>query len=140
MRATPPYRYLRDRIQVVDGCWIWTGPISHEGYGRASRGGRNTRVPAHRFVWSLLCRSPAGDHLHHVCPNRACVNPGHLRPVSASEHRLEHVAMHTVCRNGHAYDEANTYLWSGEKYTFRRCRACHRNAELRRYHRIRAAA
>jgi hypothetical protein len=59
------------------GCWLWTGPVNRDGYGRVSY--RGHRVLAHRFSWEHHNQEiPAGlDALHH-CDTPACVNPSHL--------------------------------------------------------------
>jgi len=47
-------------------------------------------VSAHRAVYELFAK-PVADftHLHHLCRNTNCVNPDHLLPLSADEHKLE---------------------------------------------------
>src|SRR5690606_3222267 len=72
-----------------DACWIWTASRNHKGYGQIKRDGRPAK--AHRVVYELYEGPiPAGMQLDHICHERACVNPEHLRPVTNkanTEHR-----------------------------------------------------
>ena len=65
------------------GCWIWTGSLNREGYGRISWRGRTERA-AHRVSYALL-RGPLleGLELDHLCRVRPCVNPDHLEQVTS---------------------------------------------------------
>lgn len=70
-------------VQGDDGCWIWRGTKSN-GYGRVSVDRRLHYV--HRVVYALTVGEiPEGLQLDHLCRNRACCNPAHLEPVTASE-------------------------------------------------------
>jgi hypothetical protein len=42
----------------------------------------------HSEMWAMVhgCKPSKGDHIHHICHNRACCNPNHLKAVSAKEH------------------------------------------------------
>ena len=73
---------LRVRIQASDcGCWIWTGRLNRNGYGRAYWCG--LEPVAHRLVYELLIGAiPPGLVLDHLCRRRECVNPQHLEPVT----------------------------------------------------------
>lgn len=79
------------RIDVVGGCWLWTGGLTSDGYPRfTDRSGRDVR--AHRWAWEWLVGPiPEGHTLDHLigpdepCTSRACVRPGHLEPVTNSE-------------------------------------------------------
>jgi hypothetical protein len=92
---------------------------------------------AYRVLWERLHGRPLprGIVLHHRCEHAWCVQLAHLVPMTHGEHLIEHgrtgdrcQAAKTHCPAGHAYDEANTYRWHGE----RQCRAC-RAATKRRF-------
>src|SRR5688500_8425521 len=56
------------------GCWEWAGSKYPTGYGRFRI--RPTEFLAHRVAYSTLIGSvPDGQHIDHLCRNRACVNP-----------------------------------------------------------------
>src|SRR5882757_241999 len=74
---------------AASGCWMWTGCLNHDGYGRFMLNGRC--IVAHRASWQLhIGTIPAGVQLDHKChdplkcllgtrcPHRRCVNPIHL--------------------------------------------------------------
>ena len=69
-------------------CWVWRGTISKSGYGRfgIKRNGRWTTVQAHRFILGLGLGSPGfGPESDHLCDNKKCVNPSHVRICSHAE-------------------------------------------------------
>lgn len=76
-------RILR-HVDVTDhGCWQWDSLDTH-GYGKTSHD--NKTVTAHLWVWRTLNGPvPDGLQLDHLCRNRACCNPRHLEPVTASD-------------------------------------------------------
>ena len=105
-RAQLPTR-LRAKIHITDdGCWLWTGALTRTGYGHVrvssrtpTSGGKWTT--AHRAIWVALGRPLADrDDLHHLCGQRACVNPDHLEPLGRVSHRKTH--RRSTCIKGHS--------------------------------------
>lgn len=71
------------------GCWIWRGHVAANGRGYTKVGGIPTL--AYRFVYEeRVGPIPDGHHLHHLCENPMCVNPGHLEPLTPAAHVARH--------------------------------------------------
>ncbi len=116
------------------GCWEWTAGKNSTGYGQFYFHLRLER--AHRVAYTLLVGPiPEGLAIDHLCRNRGCVNPSHLEPVTNRENLLRGDTLpaanvrKTHCPQGHAYDEANTYI---TKRGLRMCKACSRERDKRR--------
>ena len=76
--------------EVKGNCWQWTMSRTGGGYGKKWVGDRF--VLAHRAMWEKL-RGPIPDGMliDHVCRNRACCNPDHLRVVTPKQNATENV-------------------------------------------------
>lgn len=108
-------------------CWEWRGPRNAKGYGRFHASGASEM--AHRTSVRLDGRDiPNGMEVDHICRNRGCVNPSHLRVVTHRENLLSgdtlaaRAAAKTECRHGHPLSGDNMVVRSGR----RRCRECAR--------------
>lgn len=68
------------KIETPDGergCWLWTGCIGSDGYGRVRRKGKTHS--AHRYAYRLFKGEvPEGLCVLHACDEPKCVNPTHL--------------------------------------------------------------
>jgi len=125
----PLERFMAKVHKLPSGCWQWLGKIQPNGYARfAIR--HATHAYAHRWIFEHERGSiTPGLDLDHLCRNRWCVNPDHLEAVSRRENLLRgdtipaRHAVKTHCSKGHAYDEANTYLYRGMRY----CKECRRD-------------
>jgi HNH endonuclease len=88
------------------GCWEWMGCRIWNGYGRVRNGSHP--VLAHRRVYEILVgKIPEGMVLDHVCNNRPCVNPAHLRVSTGKDNVLRGTGPTAVnyrkthCNEGH---------------------------------------
>lgn len=114
-------------------CWVWTGAISSEGYGRCGS------AYAHRWSYEVFVGPiPEGLQIDHLCRVRKCVNPAHLEPVTQRENLLRgdgagaRFARRTHCSRGHALTPENTYAEKASPGA-RMCLACKRLGRKRSY-------
>lgn len=129
------------KVEKTGTCWLWRGQVTDEGYGITSFGGKNHK--AHRISWEMAKGPiPDGLTLDHLCRVRACVNPVHLEPVSASENIRRGTGTHvtnarkTHCVNGHEFSPENTRK---DRHGNRVCKACIKANSRRHYEKARAA-
>jgi len=60
---------------------MWIACLDTHGYGQMSDQGR--KLKAHRVSYEIAYGPiPNGLHIDHLCHNRACVRPDHLRAVT----------------------------------------------------------
>jgi hypothetical protein len=119
---------FRRLVKVDDnGCWLWQGTLSRNGYGRHRVGPGRGLEMAHRVSYAhYVGPIPEGLQIDHLCRVRSCTNPAHLEAVTASVNteRQDHDARRrTECPQGHPYDAENTIVRADG---FRRCRECDR--------------
>lgn len=119
------------------GCWLWEGNASKEGYGRFHLP-NGKQGWAHRISYELFKGLiPKGLHLDHLCRNPYCVNPDHLEAVTQTENCMRGKSpivknkYKTHCKNGHEFNDKNTYWFVYRQTMHRKCRVC-RAATMRR--------
>jgi len=113
-----------ERVEKTDTCWLWSGKLSAEGYGRLGHGRKFH--PVHRWIYEQLV-APVPKHLHmdHLCRVRHCVNPEHMEPVTPGENVRRGVSPiaknsnKTHCPNGH---QLTKVAWANR----RQCVTCQR--------------
>lgn len=104
-------------------CWLWKQSVASHGYGNTWDG--TTVRLAHRVAWALWHREqiPEGMTVDHICRQRRCINPDHLRLLTNLENARDNgFATRTHCPLGHEYTEANTYV--NPTTRSRQCRTC----------------
>ena len=93
----------------TDSCWLWSGRVNRNRGGYGCLNHQKKTLSAHR-VSMLLHGKPIPDNMFsdHVCRNRLCVNPEHLRAVTPKQNTLENSiavtainARKTECKRGH---------------------------------------
>lgn len=121
-------RKIAEPFDIHNDCWIWLGGKTGSGYGKFTDYGRH-QVCAHRVAHELFIGPiPKGYQVDHLCRNRICVRPDHLKAMTAFENGGQRFRDRTHCKNGHEFNEGNTN-YTKER---RQCRICGRNA-VRRY-------
>lgn len=85
-------------IDRTDGCWAWSaGHI--RGYGYIERDGR--KIMAHRVMYEQTFGPiPSGQQVDHICMNRNCVNPSHLR-LATTKQNCEHKGLSAKNTSGY---------------------------------------
>jgi len=145
--GTDPASRVMKRVKVVDGCWVFTGPLMPSGYGRTSAGSRKDgslrMLLTHRVIYEAhRGQIPAELDLDHLCRNRACCNPDHLEPVAAKVNIYRGIGpaaqniKKTHCPKGHEYDAVAKRPARGKQVdggVQRACKTCKNDTQRRRY-------
>lgn len=87
-RASRSERFW-SKVRKTETCWEWTAGFSSVGYGAFWDG--ETMNKAHRLAYELSVGPiGAGKFIDHMCHNRRCVNPEHLRQVTPKQNIENH--------------------------------------------------
>ena len=75
-----------------NGCWVWTGAHTANGYGVLRDNGYDRRT--HRLMYELVTGETLepSTFILHSCDNRLCCNPDHLRKGTHIENMADMVA------------------------------------------------
>src|SRR5690349_14525050 len=76
------------KVDTSGDCWVWLGYRTARGYGQLRRNGQTVYAHRHALALSGLA---LGDSVDHICHNKSCVRPGHLRPATNKQNH-EHLA------------------------------------------------
>ena len=87
MMRTPLEERFWAKVKKTRTCWLWAGAVGGHGYGNITSGGHiGKTLRAHRVAYALLVGNlPEGVLLDHVCHNKLCVNPAHLRVATPAQ-------------------------------------------------------
>lgn len=97
-------RFERQVTKTADGCWIWSGAVGVDGYGKFFGDGR--LLHAHRWYWMhLRGQLPSSISVLHRCDTPLCVNPDHLFTGTTADNMADKVKKQRQARgsrNGRA--------------------------------------
>lgn len=121
-------------------CWPWLAGKNEKGYGQFRPHGGGRMVRAHQYAYVRAYGSiPEGLEVDHICEQRDCQNPRHLRAVTHQQnisHGRTIAAMYarrTHCGHGHEYTSENTVVRISQYgRPYRRCRTCERAGKRKR--------
>jgi hypothetical protein len=122
-------------IVLPNGCWEWQGGKTF-GYPTHNIDGKTRRI--HREVYKGIYGQIIDD-VHHLCENRACINPSHLSEVEHGKHSLLTFnspatinRKKTHCKQGHPLVEGNIRVVKLRYGTYRKCLTCNRKWDIER--------
>lgn len=82
------------KVSKADACWEWTA-------SKLKGHGRYNGVYAHRFSYELAKGPiPEGLQIDHMCHNRGCVNPDHLRAVTSKQNNENRLGANPNSKSG----------------------------------------
>lgn len=109
----------------MTNCILTQNKVQKTGYTFMAYKGKTTGT--HRISWELLNGAiPEGKVIDHICRNRACVAPDHLRLVTQQENvmaGLHNINNRTHCNQGHPFTKENIMV---RKNGNRECAECNR--------------
>ncbi len=85
-KRKPTIELFLEKVTIEsDACWNWVGSLKPQGYGEIRIRGKN--IYAHRFSYEYFNdeKIPKGLCIDHICDNKKCVNPAHLRVSTYSD-------------------------------------------------------
>lgn len=86
------FQYVRIPDDPFNECFLWTGWVQGDGYGRFRTGGRGSPCKqSHRFMWEWYNERPIteGYEIDHTCEVRNCLNPLHLIEVTPEQNKSQ---------------------------------------------------
>lgn len=129
---------FHEKITVsANGCWVWQASLDQKGYALFSYQGKIRR--ASRVICALTFGDIPDDMVvDHICRNRACVNPDHLRLLTGRDNTLCGIgitainARKTHCSRGHLLAGSNLHLYKDGRRECKQCQTLWRNNEKHR--------
>jgi len=110
---------------MITNCIESKKGITNNGYSRIRVNNKN--IQAHRWAWELVNgQIPDEFVIDHICRNRKCVLPEHLRMVTQQKNimaGLHNIDNRSHCNQGHPFVKENIMIRKSGK---RECAECNR--------------
>jgi len=110
-------------------CWVWTASLKEKGYGQYSIAGKPCLAYKYSYEQNVG-KVPDYMTIDHICRNRPCVRPDHLRLLTqkqnneASDSLTALNGRKTTCKNGHPLVGDHIKIDVRKDGTRRRCSLC----------------
>jgi hypothetical protein len=105
-------RIMQKVIKQSDGCWIFSGAIGSQGYGKTYHEGRSR--DAHRVMWIIHNGIiPPKMVVMHICDVKPCVNPKHLKLGTIADN-LQDMRDKQRHSHGDSHSKAIKNVWTPE--------------------------
>lgn len=123
--------YENTTIDPITQCWNWNKSVTGEGYGQFKKDKKYWTT--HRYVFTQINGDiPNGKVIRHICHNRRCCNPNHLKLGSYKDNWHDSKDVHLIATG----KLAKGYIINGIKYrTIREAVKCTTisSAAIRKY-------
>lgn len=113
----PTKKFLKtftDSLVFTESCWLFKKKTD-TGYGKIYCHSVGYFIHRLSYAW-FVGPIPKGAWVHHLCINRSCANPAHLKSMSPYAHLHEHKTWHnkyrTHCKYGHPFSGDNLKIYS----------------------------
>lgn len=100
VRGAPPVVLFWRRVNKTESCWLWTGGVDKDGYGKfqitiSNVAPKQLHVRAHRYSFLLEHGRWPDEVSLHSCHNPRCVNPAHINDGTQSQNVVDTVLRRT---------------------------------------------
>lgn len=116
------------RVRKTEKCWPWIGMINSAGYSFFFYKGFSLSSHQISYITTHKKMIPKGLCIDHICRNRKCVNPKHLRLLTNKENVLLGIGLT-------AKNSRKKRCWRGHKFLpvkYRGMRVCSKCRIMRR--------